>query len=42
MEYLYADLMTIDWKSASDLDLASEWSMDYSFSVLRATGKVRF
>lgn len=42
VEYLYADLLPVDWRSASGLDLASEWSMDYSFSVLRATGKVRF
>lgn len=42
LEYLYVDLLPVDWQSPSRLDLAAEWNTDYSFSVLRATGKVRF
>lgn len=42
VEYLYVDLLPTDWHSSSGLDLASQWSMDYGFSVLRATGKMRF
>ena len=41
-EYLYVDLASTDWRSPSRIDLAADWDMDTSFSVLRATGKVRF
>ena len=42
VEYLYVDLLPVDWQSPSRNNLAAEWDADYSFSVLRATGKVRF
>jgi outer membrane immunogenic protein len=42
VEYFYVDLQSLDWQSPSRRDLAARWETDYSFSVLRATGKVRF
>lgn len=42
IEYLYVDLLPVDWQSPSRNDLAGAWDADYSFNVLRATGKLRF
>lgn len=41
-EYLYVDLQSLDWQSPSRRNLAAQWDADYSFSMVRATGKVRF
>jgi outer membrane immunogenic protein len=41
-EMLYVDLSSIDMSSPSRLDLAADWDAATNFTVLRATGKMRF
>lgn len=46
VEYLYVDLGDADWESDNDLNTiqsySTEGSVDYQFSVARATAKIRF
>jgi hypothetical protein len=39
---LYVDLSSNDMRSPSRLDLAADWDAATNFTVLRATGKMRF
>jgi outer membrane immunogenic protein len=45
VEYLYVDLGEADWEADNDLGaslFSSEGNVDYQFSVVRATAKIRF